>query len=237
MRCDLDWRQEPIALADDSLHKSRRVGIVIERPPDLADDGVDRCVLVDEHVAGPELGAQILARDQCAASLDELDERIHRQPLELHEPGAGAQFVRCDIELEPAEAIYRIRANDLEYGRIGGGCRLSDNLQMRSMGSAAPGRQDALRRFAMSRAQGLGLMGIAAVAFLAMSCSEGPGGTTSPAGPSPVGGSAASGQLASQSSAHTRTHAMKIAAVTGSGSGIVNVTPTAGADGFSARSP
>ena len=69
----------------------------------------------------------------------------------------------------------------------------------------------------MSRALGLGLMGIAAVGFLA-SCSDGTGGTTSPAGPSSVGGSAASGKPASQSSADAGTHAMKLAAVTGSGS-------------------
>ena len=115
MGCDLDWLQEPIALADDGLHKSRRVGVVIERPPDFADDCVDRCVLVDEHVAGPELGAQILARDQCPASLDELDERVHRQPLELHEPGAGAQGVRRDVELEPAEAICGGHCRRPEY--------------------------------------------------------------------------------------------------------------------------
>ena len=39
----------------------------------------------------------------------------------------------------------------------------------------------------------------------------------------------------SPASANARTHGMTLTAITGSGSGIVNVTPTANADGFSAE--
>ena len=87
----------------------------------------------------------------------------------------------------------------------------------------------------MSRVEGLGLIGMAAVALLAMGCTEGGRGTMGPAGPSSVGASAASGERGFPLSASGETHAMRLAAVTGSGSGVVNVTPTSDADGFSAE--
>jgi hypothetical protein len=84
----------------------------------------------------------------------------------------------------------------------------------------------------MLHATGLGRVGIAAVALLAMSCLEREREPTNVTGPSLVGESAASDRQTSHGSG---AHGNALTAVSGRGTGIVNVTTTSEADGFSAE--
>jgi hypothetical protein len=82
----------------------------------------------------------------------------------------------------------------------------------------------------------IGLLAIASVTWLMASCSaEGGRSGAPPVAPSPAQPSAAAPGVQAGISSAARTHGLPLTAVEGSGSGIVNVTTTAGAIGFSAE--
>jgi hypothetical protein len=99
----LEWRNESVTLADDRLNESRVFRIVAKRPPDFADSGVDRRVVVDEHVRTPECRLNLGAIDECARLAHEEDEYLHRDLLELDALTPSPQRVCGDIELEVAK--------------------------------------------------------------------------------------------------------------------------------------
>src|SRR5262252_8665995 len=69
----LEWRIEPIALADDRLEELRVFGVVAKRPPDFADRSVDRGTVLDEYIRTPQGRLNLSAIHKDAGPPDEED--------------------------------------------------------------------------------------------------------------------------------------------------------------------
>lgn len=96
-------RNESVALTNDRLDESRMFCIVAKRPPDFAYGGVDRGVLVDEHIGTPQCCVNLRAIDKETGFLDESDEYLHRNLFELDPLTRPAQHVRRNVEFELAK--------------------------------------------------------------------------------------------------------------------------------------
>jgi hypothetical protein len=87
----------------------RCIGGVAERLAQPLDRGVQTLFEVDEGVGRPQLGAQLLARDEPAGLLEQADEQAKRLLLEGDSATGLAQLSGLDVHLEHAEANRAIR--------------------------------------------------------------------------------------------------------------------------------
>jgi hypothetical protein len=101
---------EAIAAADDGQKVLGFAGIVGESAADFADGGIDALFDVDEDIfAAPQLGGDLLARDQSAAVFDQKHEQLQGQALQSNRDAMAAELKTSVIQLEIVEADLLLR--------------------------------------------------------------------------------------------------------------------------------
>jgi hypothetical protein len=81
-------------------NEPRMLGVLAQRDADLPDGGVDAVFGVDVDLLAPEPLDDLRARDDVAVPLREQNQQVHRNPFELDDAVAAAQFAPRGVQLE-----------------------------------------------------------------------------------------------------------------------------------------
>src|SRR5207248_776858 len=105
----INRRDEPVTAPGHCLDIQRAFGRVAHRVPNLLDREIDGLIEVDKRAFGPELGANVVARNQVTGPANQQYQKLERLWLQLHAPSVPATLLRIQVELELSEAIESSR--------------------------------------------------------------------------------------------------------------------------------
>ena len=106
---DGNRRGKPIAAARERLNELGVLYAIPERPPELADGGIETDIKVDESVRRPKHPLQLLACHEISRLLQKQQEDASRLFLQPDAMAILAQLSRSGLQFEPAEPVNAFR--------------------------------------------------------------------------------------------------------------------------------
>jgi hypothetical protein len=101
-------RDEAVAPSDYGLQVVRFVGVVRQSAADFTNGGIDSLFDVDEYIFAPQLGRDLLTRDQLPPLFDQEHEQLQRQALEANRASIAAELKTAVIKLKIVETDFLI---------------------------------------------------------------------------------------------------------------------------------
>jgi hypothetical protein len=97
---------ETIAFRRDRYDELWRIGIIIQRPPDLAYGGVDAALAVDEDTLTLDSINNFSAGDELVATFHQKTQQFERNAFEMDDGAATAELMDAPVEFEILESAY-----------------------------------------------------------------------------------------------------------------------------------
>lgn len=105
----IHWGYKSIPTLGVRLNEARSCCQVAERLADSIDCLIQATIKIDERVARPDPGLQLLSGHQLPRALQQCSEHLKRLVLQLDFDSTLSQFARFEIDLEDAETDWRLR--------------------------------------------------------------------------------------------------------------------------------
>jgi hypothetical protein len=104
---------ETIALRRNRLDELWGIGIIIQRPPDLAHGGVDAAISVDEDAFTPDSLNDFLTGNNLPAAFHEKTKKFERDAFEMDYTAIASELVGAPVQFEILESVYFLRHSTL----------------------------------------------------------------------------------------------------------------------------
>jgi hypothetical protein len=103
----LDGADDPVTFALYRLQNVRRLWIVAQNIPKLSNGGIDSVLHINEHLRGPEVLSDFVARDELSLPGGKQDEQFHRLSLDPDRVTVAEEFKGTAVEPKVTEFIDR----------------------------------------------------------------------------------------------------------------------------------